>query len=381
MKLARRTSPCVACGAPIVVDTPIAPLLGQNGRIRLCIINHSISAAILIYAQAYGGCMPRARRRRHNRALIGSAAAYVTWAITALSRIRLWLTCLAVWKSKFYCASSGVTQVPGAFAHAAFTKAGRVGVFRRFVVKEFGPAAVVDVAGGKGELSFELENLHDVACVVVDPRAPMLDDVSQRFRRFRARGFFDNNEGGLGFRRRWREHEEAGVELALRRPRHLRLFFDGALVDWTVSGGDDFFAAAARRWTEQVLIGESSRKQNYAKRNGRLELLPPPPDVVPETDEWSAVSAREALLAADLLVGLHCDGAAEPIIDFALAHGKAFAIVPCCTCSKQFPHRRMNGAPVKSYDQLVAYLLAKDPRIRKARLDFDGRNACLFFRP
>ena len=59
------------------------------------------------------------------------------------------------------------TQVPGAFAQAAFTKAGRVGVFRRFVVKEFGPAAVVDVAGGKGELSFELENLHDVACVVV----------------------------------------------------------------------------------------------------------------------------------------------------------------------------------------------------------------------
>ena len=103
MKLARRTSPCVACGAPIVVDTPIAPLLGQNGRIRLCINRpFHLRREILIYAQAYGGCMPRARRRRHNRALIGSAAAYVTWAITALSRIRLWLTCLAVWKSKFY---------------------------------------------------------------------------------------------------------------------------------------------------------------------------------------------------------------------------------------------------------------------------------------
>ena len=75
------------------------------------------------------------------------------------------------------------------------------------------------------------------------------------------------------------------------------------------------------------------------------------------------------------------DGAAEPIIDFALAHGKAFAIVPCCTCSKQFPHRRMNGAPVKSYESLVSYLLAKDPRIKKTRLDFDGRNACLYFRP
>ena len=220
--------------------------------------------------------------------------------------------------------------------------------------------------------------------IVVDPRAPMLDDVSQRFRRFRARGFLANGDEAVseGFRRRWRAHDEGGVELALRRPRHLRLFFDGALVDWTVSGGDDFFAAAARRWTREVLIGESSRKQNYAKRNGRLELLPPPPDLVAAPDDaWSATAARAALVEADLLVGLHCDGAAEPIIDFALAHGKAFAIVPCCTCSKQFPHRRMNGAPVKSYDSLVAYLLAKDPRIKKTRLDFDGRNACLYFRP
>ena len=53
----------------------------------------------------------------------------------------------------------------------------------------------------------------------------------------------------------------------------------------------------------------------------------------------------------------------------------------CCTCSKQFPHRRMNGAPVKSYEDLVSYLLAKDPRIKKTRLDFEGRNACLYFRP
>ena len=41
----------------------------------------------------------------------------------------------------------------------------------------------------------------------------MLDDVSQRFRRFRARGFLDNGDEAVsvGFRRRWREQEEAGV--------------------------------------------------------------------------------------------------------------------------------------------------------------------------
>ena len=62
-----------------------------------------------------------------------------------------------------------------------------------------------------------------------------------------------------------------------------------------MSGGDDFFAAAARRWTGQVLIGESSRKQNYVKVDGRLELLPPPPDLVAAPDDaWSATGAARA---------------------------------------------------------------------------------------
>ena len=247
-----------------------------------------------------------------------------------------------------------LVDVPGAFAHAAFTKAGRVGVFRRFIVKEFGPAAVVDVAGGKGELSFELENLHDVACVVVDPRAPMLDDVSQRFRRFRARGFLDNGDEALseGFRRRWRAHEEAGVELALRRPRHLRLFFDGALVDWTVSGGDDFFAAAARRWTREVLIGESSRKQNYVKVDGRLELLPPPPDLVAAPDDaWSATSARAALVGADLLVGLHCDGAVRnrhAIAQTARKHVRRWLGAPEIGFPRRWPRSRLSILPSRT---------------------------------
>ena len=37
--------------------------------------------------------------------------------------------------------------------------------------------------------------------------------------------------GAAGVRRRWRGHEEGGAELARRRPRHLRLVFDGARVE------------------------------------------------------------------------------------------------------------------------------------------------------
>ena len=45
-------------------------------------------------------------------------------------------------------------------------------MFRKFLVDTFdmeGP--VLDVAGGKGVLGFELQNLNGVPCTIVDPRA------------------------------------------------------------------------------------------------------------------------------------------------------------------------------------------------------------------
>ena len=53
-------------------------------------------------------------------------------------------------------------------------KRGKCGFFRRFLIDTFGVEAlrrgpVLDVGGGRGELSFELENLNDVRCIVVEP--------------------------------------------------------------------------------------------------------------------------------------------------------------------------------------------------------------------
>ena len=62
-------------------------------------------------------------------------------------------------------------------------------------------------------------------------------------------------------------------------------------------------------------------------------------------------------------------------MDFALRFGRPFAAIPCCTCSKDFPRRLdRNGKLVKSYAAFVAYLRAKDPRIRVATLPFGGKN-------
>lgn len=54
---------------------------------------------------------------------------------------------------------------------------GRAGVFRRWLLAEFGRevlgagAGVLDVAGGKSELAFQLVNLNRLPATIVDPRA------------------------------------------------------------------------------------------------------------------------------------------------------------------------------------------------------------------
>ncbi len=73
---------------------------------------------------------------------------------------------------------------------------GRASAFRRWLLRVFGHtylnsgSAVVDVAGGKGELSFELLNLNGIMSTVYDPR-PL--DVTVFARKLR-NGYYHRNE-------------------------------------------------------------------------------------------------------------------------------------------------------------------------------------------
>ena len=71
---------------------------------------------------------------------------------------------------------------------------------------------------------------------------------------------------------------------------------------------------------------------------------------------------------------MHPDGATESIVDFALAHGKPFAVVPCCI---YYP------TPPMSYQRFIKYLVAKAPPnvIRTCVLDFEGKNVCVYSLP
>ena len=74
----------------------------------------------------------------------------------------------------------------------------------------------------------------------------------------------------------------------------------------------------------------------------------------------------------------HPDEATEAIVTQALAHGKPFAVVPCCVFAHLSPHRTLEGRPVRSIDEFCRYLMAKDPRIKAEFLPFEGRNRVLY---
>lgn len=85
-----------------------------------------------------------------------------------------------------------------------------------------------------------------------------------------------------------------------------------------------------------------------------------------------------------LVIGMHPDEATDPIVEISLRRNKPFAIVPCCVYWRLFPHRRTrDGEQVRSVEQLGEYLvdLAPKGKIRKAELDFPGRNTVLYTLP
>jgi hypothetical protein len=165
-------------------------------------------------------------------------------------------------------------------------------------------------------------------------------------------------------------------------------------------------------------------REEPEEHEGQLRDSTPPP----APDQRSSFISR-ALEDCELIYGLHPDGATEALVDYALAHNKNFAVVPCCVFSHQAPHRRIKvpkGAakakhqqlsradrrkqqaekkqeqrqeseaaafatasdakdafewvPVRTYEEFLIYLQAKHPDIQRAELAFEGRNVVLYRR-
>jgi hypothetical protein len=136
------------------------------------------------------------------------------------------------------------------------------------------------------------------------------------------------------------------------------------------------------KWQRRI---DEKRKENpnFVKDTleGRFQQL------VTTFDEYSItdkVDLQDALENATLLLGLHADGATEAIVDAALKLNKPFVVVPCCVFPNFFTSRQVQNedgklVPVRSHEQFCKYLAAKDERLQIEELPFEGRNIAIWW--
>ena len=270
---------------------------------------------------------------------------------------------------------------------------------------------ILDVAGGKGELSFELLNLSGASeCVVIDPRPMNLSLVMGKW----TKGLYEPRRVGSIFSK-WYPACEDGCRFRIpRMPKHFRCLFDGCVFAKFASAiePDDVNRAngtyardveEARRmtWTTRGLRHEDGSshddgEHDYDGERGDREWGTGGMDGTETvtsvdvdgmaTDTTSDIVdpaiARDILRRCHLVVGLHPDQATGEIIEYAMAMNVPYCIVPCCVYSNAFAKRKLrNGTRVTTFDHLVTWLCERDPRARTAELDLDGKNTVVYTLP
>mmetsp|Transcript_16429 Transcript_16429/g.37718 ORF Transcript_16429/g.37718 Transcript_16429/m.37718 type:complete len:259 (+) Transcript_16429:89-865(+) len=184
-------------------------------------------------------------------------------------------------------------------------------------------ALVLDVAGGKGELAARLTMCHKLRVVMVDPRPA---DVPKCFETVVLRKLPNKWQHRLDERQK--ENPSFLKETIQSRFRQLVMCFDEKSVE--------------------------------------------------ESEEL-----QEVIQESSLIVGMHADGATEPIVNAAIRHGKPFVAVPCCVFPRLFPQRMVEEhgemVQVRSHDQFCKYLVQKHPGFVMETLPFEGRNVAIWW--
>lgn len=214
-------------------------------------------------------------------------------------------------------------------------------------VEELRRSGVVDVAGGRGELAFELAAKRRIPCTVVDPRCPGRPD------------------GGCD------SQDQAGIEApsswtGFRLSRAQRLWLEA-----NVPGVKGF--AACQAYVESCPLWQCRATVPCGTNGGLADTTV----AIALRERWSRVVGE-----CHLVVGLHPDQATGAVVELAGEFNKPFAVVPCCTFADDFPERKLaNGSSVRTYDDLVAWLRAQSSGTKAGYLGFQGKNLVVFVAP
>jgi len=217
---------------------------------------------------------------------------------------------------------------------------GRGIAFATFLLDTFGvemlrKGSVVDVAGGRGDTSWELALKWNIQCCIIDPLGLRLSQHRQKIVLCRSCG--------------------AGTDTST----------SGAVAsNLIVSDFDSVPIDNGTAMIETVQRGEGDGESNQAVDMVALERCL---GITQQCRLFVPADACDDLIKnCSLLAGLHADEATELIVDAALEAGKPFAIVPCCVFPTLFPHRYLpSGEQVRSLESFLIYLQNKHPDIKR----------------
>ncbi|KAF9915577.1 hypothetical protein BX616_005835 [Lobosporangium transversale] len=238
-------------------------------------------------------------------------------------------------------------------------------IFCKWLVREFGKdflnsgSGVLDIAGGKGEVSMFLTHMFGVRSTVVEPNERKDKPYKRKILMNAIKKQLDIEAGGDG---------------------HLYKRMDPLLL--ALNNQQSMNAQTKpQQEVDHATDAEIIKDEKRRHKKQQIEQF-----VVPRLtallDESFLVNHKDVFEGASILIGMHPDQATEPIVDIALKHDKPFAVVPCCVFAHDNPHRRLSdGGRVNTTIEFVQYLMEKKPlgnRISKDYLPFDGINVVVF---
>ena len=244
---------------------------------------------------------------------------------------------------------------------------------------------MLDVAGGKGQLSWELVNVTGIAACVIDPRPAL--EVKRSVSMWK-RGLW-HKPVSIGFACARVQPPARLPTDEPRMPTHLRLFFQAGI--WAATDTSIAANLARSRSAEWGVKGLHDEKEGIAASSSRaaaaesvgrhgIRNASAADDAASSGVSDQVARVRRQLGAATLAVGLHPDQAAGAIIQFALSRGLPFAVVPCCVFRNEFTERRLgDGTRVTNYETLCDWLQALGVGIKRTVIPgLEGRNICLY---
>eukprot|EP00958_Prasinococcus_capsulatus_P011463 scaffold1139_cov202-Prasinococcus_capsulatus_cf.AAC.2 len=237
-----------------------------------------------------------------------------------------------------------------------------------FLVKVYGAAylssgvGVVDVAGGRGEVGFELQNMRGIPTTLVEPRQQRL--TKHQYKALQRRKQRDADEVS-------KASTPAACPPALEETEdEFNIFtWNGASAP-LLSGSEEPAPSTPRGFS-----GEGRRRGGMEDDDVRVPVRE---ELCPHiASQWSP-AMWDRFKECSLVVGLHPDEASDPIVDFALHHRRPFAIVPCCVFPKLFRRFLRDGTLVTTRQALCKYYLEKVPGAKCDYLDFQGANMIVY---